>query len=49
MAKPPGLLKVIGVVGTCAGITLALALVNIWVGILAMPVMYSVSDSLLSD
>jgi hypothetical protein len=43
------LLKIIGIVGTCAAITVALGFVNIWLGILAMPVMYEISDSLLSE
>jgi hypothetical protein len=49
VAKPPGLLKIIGVVGTCAAITVGLGFISIWLGILALPIMYSVSDSLLSD
>jgi hypothetical protein len=49
VSKSPGLLKIFGVVGTCAGIALALALVNIWLGILAMPILYGISDSFLSD
>ncbi len=49
MAKQPGLLKIFGVVGTCAAITVALAMVNIWLGIIAMPLMYGISDSFLSD
>jgi hypothetical protein len=49
MAKPPGLLKIFGIVGTCAAITLGLAAVNIWLGIIAMPLLYGISDSFLSD
>jgi hypothetical protein len=45
----PGLLKIVGVVGTCASITVALGFVNIWLGILAMPVLYEISDSFLSE
>lgn len=47
--QQPGTLKVIGVVGTCAAVTLALGLVNLWLGILAMPIAYEVAQSLLSD
>lgn len=43
------LLKVLAVIGTCAGITLLIASANLWLGILAMPIFYSIGDSLLSD
>ena len=43
------MLKVVAIVGTCAGVTLALGMVNIWLGILALPVMYEVAESLLSE
>jgi hypothetical protein len=43
------MLKVVTVVGTCAAITIALGAVSIWLGIVALPVMYEVADSLLSD
>ena len=49
MSQSPGLLKIFGVVGTCAGIVVALGLVNIWLGILALPILYGISDSFLSD
>jgi hypothetical protein len=49
VANRPGLLKIIGIVGTCAAITVAIGAFNIWLGILALPIMYSVSESLLSD
>lgn len=49
MNKPPGLLRVIVVTGTCAAITLALGAINIGLGILAMFVLYSVADDLLSS
>lgn len=49
MAKPPGLFKILVTVGTCAAITVGLGFVNIWVGILAMPILYGISESLLSD
>ena len=42
------MLKVIAVVGTCAGITIALGVVSIWLGIIALPIMYEVAESLLS-
>ncbi len=42
-------MKIAVVVGACAGITVALGLVNSWIGILAMPVLYSISESFLSD
>jgi hypothetical protein len=48
MAKPPGLLKIVGVVGTCAAITVGLGFVNIWLGVISLPVMYEISESLLS-
>jgi hypothetical protein len=47
--QSPGLLKILGVVGTCAAIAVGLGFVNIWLGILSMPILYSVGDSLLSD
>ena len=43
------MLKVVTVVGTCAGITIALGMVSIWLGVIALPVMYEVAESLLSD
>lgn len=48
-ARQPGLLKIIGVVGTCAAITVAIGAVNIWLGILVLPIMYGISESFLSD
>ena len=48
MNKPPGLLKIVAVTGTCAAVVVALGFVSIWLGILAMPIAYEVSDSLLS-
>jgi hypothetical protein len=42
-------MKVLAVVGACAGITIALGMVSIWLGIVALPVMYEVAESLLSD
>jgi hypothetical protein len=44
-----GLWKIAGIVGTCAGITIALAMVNIWLGILAMPILYGICESWLFD
>jgi hypothetical protein len=37
------------VVGLCGAITVFIGMMNIWLGILAMPIMYSVSESLLGD
>ena len=48
MTKPPGLLKVVGVVGTCGAIAVGLGAINIWLGILSLPILYDVSESLLS-
>jgi hypothetical protein len=47
--KSPGLLKIVGVVGTCAAVTVGLGFVHIGLGILALPIMYSVGESLLTD
>jgi len=49
MNKPPGLLKIIAVTGTCAAVTVGIGAVNIWLGILAMFVCYTVADDLLSS
>lgn len=43
------MLKIIGVVGTCATITVALGALNIWLGILALPILYGIADSFLTD
>ena len=48
VTKPPGLLKVVGVVGTCGAIAVGLGAINIWLGILSLPILYDVSESLLS-
>jgi hypothetical protein len=42
-------MKAVLTVGLCAGVTIALGMVSIWLGILALPIMYEVSESLLSD
>jgi len=47
--KSPGLLKIVGVVGICAAVTVGLGFINIWLGILSLPITYSVSESLLTD
>lgn len=41
--------RVLLVVGTCATITVALGAVNIWLGILALPITYEVAQSLLGE
>ena len=41
--------KIASICGTGAAVVLALAMVNIWLGILAMPVIYSVCESMLFD
>lgn len=33
----------------CGAITVALGMVNIWLGIIALPIMYEVAESLLAD
>jgi hypothetical protein len=43
------MLKIVGIVGTCAAITVGLGFVNIWLGILALPILYEISESILSD
>jgi hypothetical protein len=43
------MLKVLTVVGTCAAITVALGAVSIWLGLIALPILYDVAESLLSD
>jgi hypothetical protein len=42
-------MKAVLTVGLCAGITLALGMVSIWLGILSLPIMYDVAESLLSE
>jgi len=42
-------MKTVIVISACAGITLALGLIHIALGILALPIMYEVSASLLSE
>jgi hypothetical protein len=49
VTKPPGLLRIVGVVGTCAVITLALGSIHIVLGILSLPIMYEISESFLND
>jgi len=44
-----GLLRVALIVGACAGVTLLLASVNLWLGILSLPITYGISESLLAD
>ena len=46
--KPPSLLRIVLTIGTCAAITVALGTVNIWLGILSMPILYGVSQDLLN-
>ena len=43
------LLKVAAVCGTGVAVVLAVAAVNIWVGILAMLIVYNICESVLSD
>jgi hypothetical protein len=43
------MLKVLAVVGTCATVTVVLGAVNIWLGILALPITYEVAQSLLGE
>lgn len=43
------MLRIICIVGGCATITILLGVINIWLGILSMPIMYEIADSFLSE
>ena len=43
------MLKVLAICGGCGAIAVLLGTVNIWLGILSMPILYDVAESLLSD
>lgn len=43
------LLKVITVTVCCGGATVLIGIANIWLGILAAPILYSLAGSLLSE
>ena len=42
------MLKVIAVCGGCAALAVGLGAMNIWLGILSLPILYEVAESLLS-
>lgn len=37
------------IIGICGGITVALGAINIWLGVLSLPITYGIADSLLSE
>ena len=41
--------KVIAICGGCAALVVIVGAINIWAGILALPIVYEVAESLLSD
>ena len=43
------MLKVIAVCGGCAALAVVIGAINIWLGILSVPILYDVAESLLSD
>lgn len=45
--KRPRILKILLVIGICGGVTVALGYINIWLGVLALPIMYPLSVELL--
>jgi hypothetical protein len=40
--------KVVAICGGCASLAVLLGAVNIWLGILSVPILYDVAESLLS-
>jgi len=43
------MIKVIAICGGCAALAVVLGAVNIWLGILSVPILYDVAESLLTD
>ena len=43
------MIKVIAVVGGCGALAVILGAFNIWLGILSVPILYDVAESLLTD
>lgn len=41
-------MRILFVIGCCAGITLLLGALNIWLGALSLPITYSLAKSLLA-
>ena len=41
--------KVIAICGGCAALAVVLGAINIWIGILSVPILYDVAESLLTD
>jgi hypothetical protein len=48
MKKPHNGFRAAVVICTCALVTVGLGYVNIWLGVLALPIMYGLSQDLLS-
>lgn len=44
---PEGMLKIILVISVCGGATVLLGQINIWLGVLALPILYGLSEDLL--
>ena len=42
------MLKVVTVCGGCAAVAVGLGALNIWLGVLSLPILYEVAESLLS-
>ena len=43
------MVKVIAVCGACGALAVLLGAFNIWLGILSVPILYDVAESLLAD
>jgi hypothetical protein len=41
-------IRILFVIGSCAGATLILGALNIWLGVLSLPITYGLAKSLLS-
>lgn len=40
--------RILFIIGCCAGVTLILGALNIWLGVLSLPITYGLANSLLS-
>lgn len=40
--------RILLVIGICGGVTVALGAINIWLGVLALPITYGLADDLLT-